>query len=307
MVIETGIHFGLSDADYHGDPALGSTGLKALLQSAPDFWWNSPLNPAREPETETPAKFFGKAVHKCVLEGRTAFEAIYSPCEHPGNIKAGKDERADIAQAGKLAISRADYDRIQTASAFIRANPNLANAFQGGMPEVSVFWEAGGLRFKARFDFLKMNAISDLKSIRNPLGKEFKKACRDRIAELEYGISAEHYMDGRRQMKRLLADGRVFGEHDRDWLTKVAANEVFGFVFVFWQAEGAPISLGFKLSPGNPMLGYARSWISKAVDTYQHFVSEFGTDTAWVLAEPLDELEESEMPVWWTHRQNAGA
>lgn len=306
-MIEPGIYFGLSDTDYHADGALGSTGMKRLLQSAPDFWWESPMNPARPEDKETPAKIFGRALHRAVLEGREAFEAIYSPTEFPGNVKAGKDERAFIASVGKLALSRDDYDRILAASAFIRANPHLGNAFTNGMPEVSVFWERDGIMMKARFDFLKLNAITDLKSIRNRNGKEFKKACRDAIANYEYALSADHYMEGRRQMARLIADGAVFGDHDPAWLSRVAANEVFAFVLVFWQAEGSPISHGFKLSPGNPMLGQARYWIDKAVDTYRRFLAEFGTDTAWILADPLDELDDSDMPIWWQVRQNTGA
>jgi len=303
---EPGIYFGLSDDLYHADPALGSTGLKRLLSSAPDFWWQSPMNPAREPETETPAKIFGKAVHRCVLEGRAAFEAEYAPTDYSGVTKEGKTERAAIAAAGKKPLKREDFNRILAAAAFIKANPNLAGAFENGMPEVSIFWERDGVRLKARLDFLKMNAITDLKSIRNPLGKEFKKACRDRIAELDYTLSAEQYMEGRRQMARLVAEDRVFGDHDPSWLKQVAANSVYAFVLVFWQAEGAPISHGFKLSPGNPLFTYARQSIAQAIHIYQTFMKQFGPDTAWVLAEPLDELDETDLPVWWQQKQMKG-
>jgi len=55
------------------------------------------------------------------------------------------------------------------------------------------------------------------------------------------------------------------------------------------------------------MLGYGRHWIEKAVDTYRRFMAEFGPDTAWVLQEPLEELDESEMAGWWQHKQTTGA
>jgi hypothetical protein len=307
QAIEPGIYFSLSDTEYHADGALGSTNMKQLLQSAPDFWWQSPMNPAREPEKETPAKVFGRAVHKAVLEGADAFRAIYAPTDHPGNVKAGKDEVAAIREAGMIPLKRDDFNRILAASAFIGANRHLSNAFKNGMPEVSVFWDCNGVMMKARFDYLKLNAISDLKSIRNRMGKEFTRACRDAIASYEYILSAEHYMEGRRQMAKLIADGAVYGDHDAERLARVAANEVFAFVLVFWQAEQSPIAHGFKLSPGNPMLGYGRHWIEKAVDTYRRFMAEFGPDTAWVLQEPLEELDESEMAGWWQHKQTTGA
>lgn len=190
---------------------------------------------------------------------------------------------------------------------FIKANTTLSNAFEGGQPEVSVFWTVDGVRFKARFDYLKLNAITDLKSIANRNDKEFAKACRDAVASYDYIISAEHYTEGRRQLKRLLNEGRVFGSYDPEWLAKVAANEVFAFVFVFWQKDGAPISHGIKLSPGNPLFSYARSMIAQAVDNYRTYLAEFGTETAWVPSTPLEELDETDLPVWYQQRLMTGS
>ncbi len=309
-LIPDGIHFGLSDTAYHADPALGSTGLKHLVDNAPDYWWDSWMNPARPEEKETDAIKFGRAVHKCVLEGRDAFEAIYAPTDYPGNIKAGIAERAEIEAQGKMPLKRDDYVRILAASSFIKANKHLADAFTGGFPEVSVFWTDDGIRFKARFDYLKMRAISDLKSIRNPLNKSFVQACRDRIAGLDYTISAAHYMDARKRMVGFVKGWQVFGAPDnqqfRSWLIQAAGINEYAFVFVFWQAEGAPISHGFQISPGNPLLDSARQSIVKAVHNYRRFMTEFGTDTAWVPSTPLDELDETDLPVWWQIRQNTG-
>lgn len=341
-----GIYFGMPDSVYHADPSLGSTGLKKLLASAPDFWWQSSMNPAREPEKETDAKVFGRAVHKCVLEGRDAFEAEFAPQpapeDYPGCLRVVDDLKlflkqnrlaisgskaeliaraktipgcpvvfddvVDVASAsGKTLLKREDYNRILAASAFIKANDNLANAFTGGMPEVSIFWEENGVRLKARLDYLKMNAISDLKSIRNSREIEFKAACRNRIASLNYLLSAEHYCEGRRQMSRLIADGAVYGDHDAEWLRGVAKNQAYAFVLVFWQAEASPISHGFKLSPGNPLFASARAEISRSIEIYQAFMREFGTDTAWILKEPLEELDQTELPNWWHYKQNFGA
>lgn len=302
-----GIYFGMSDTVYHADRALGSTGIKKLIGNAPDFWWDSWMNPAKDGDDDTPAKIFGRQLHQCVLEGADKFKAGHSPQHNPGNVKAGIAEVAEIRAAGKMPVKFKDYGKILAASAFIKANRTLANAFEGGQPEVSVFWTADGIRYKARFDYLKMNAITDLKSLANPYGKEFEKACRDAVASYDYLVSAEHYSEGRRQMKRLLHQGKAFGAFDPEWLAKVAANDVFAFVFVFWQKDGAPISHGVKLSPGNPLFAYARQMIAKGVDNYRRFLAEFGTDTAWVPSTQLDELDETDLPVWYQQRLMTGA
>lgn len=349
-VLPDGIYVTLPEEVYHADPALGSTSLKSLVDNAPDYWWDSWMNPAREPETETPAKLFGRAVHKCVLEGKAAFQAEYAPVPTPDEYQGclrtadeiraflkengkpvGGDKKALVERASELAecpvifdkvlesfeqekrkpLKRDDYNRILAASAFIRANGNLGSAFEGGYPEVSVFWTADGVRFKARFDYLKMRAISDLKSIRNPLNKPFVRACQERIAGLDYTISAEHYMEGRRQMSRLIKAGAVFNApDDRDfmpWLIQVAGNQEYAFLLVFWQAEGAPISTGFVLSPGNPLLAYARTNISKAVHNYRRFMEHFGPSRPWVPTTDLSELDETDLPVWYQQRLLTGA
>lgn len=348
-LVPDGIHFGMTDETYHGDPALGSTGLKDLIDNAPDFWWSSWMNPAREPDKETPAKLFGRAVHKCVLEGRDAFEAVYAPApapdEYPGCLRTADDIKAFLEKAGlpksgkkeeliaraksvagcptifddavsafeasgKLPLKREDFNHIMAASAFIKANSFLRSAFEGGQAEVSIFWTADGIRFKARFDYLKMRAIADLKSIRNPQNKSFVQACRDRIAGLDYVVSAAHYMDARRRMAAFVKTGQVFNAPDsekfRSWLIQVAGITEFAFVFVFWQAEGAPISHGFQISPGNPLIDSAKATIAKAVHNYKTFMTEFGTDTAWVPSTPLEELDETSLPMWWQVKQQRG-
>lgn len=301
-----GIYFGMSDTEYHADHALGSTGLKKLIGNAPDFWWDSWMNPARE-DDDTPAKIFGRQLHQCVLEGLVTFQNKHSPQHNPGNVKAGIEEIAKIKASGKVPVKFKDWTKILAASAFIKANKTLANAFENGQPEVSVFWTVDGVRYKARFDYLKMNAITDLKSLANMYGKEFDKACRDAVASYDYIISAEHYSEARRQMRGLVHAGKVFGSHDPEWLAKVASNEVFAFVFVFWQKDGAPISHGIKLSPGNPLFSYARTLIAKATDNYNRYMAEFGTASAWVPSTALEELDETDLPVWYQQRLMTGA
>lgn len=296
---EPGIYFDLDADEYHRDPALGSTDIRRMLRSPPDYWWHSWMNPMRPPVEPTPAQMFGRAVHLHVLEGPEAFKTQFAPAEYPGNIKAGIEERKAIAEAGKLPLRREEWDRIQIAGSMIRMNPNLAKAFADGMPEVSVFWRDGDVPKKARFDYLKLRAITDLKSIRNAREIDFIEACRRRFADGRYDIQAAHYCDGRKAMQSLVAAGMVYGDGDREWLVRAAAVEAFAFVFVFWQAEDAPITWSMQLSPGNPILDGGRHSIAAAIDRYRSFHERFGTDQAWVLADPIQELDQSELPTWF--------
>ena len=145
--IPDGIHIGLSSDLYHQDDALGSSSLKALNLGAFEYWWNSPLNPAAPEDDQTNAQAVGEAIHKIVLEGRQAFDALYTrrPNDEPGADRAAKSNttraaNAAAAKLGKESLHGEDYDRTVIAGAMIAKNPDLATAFSGGLAEVSVFW-----------------------------------------------------------------------------------------------------------------------------------------------------------------------
>lgn len=302
-----GIYFGLKEDDYHADPALGSTDIRVLFRSGPDYWWNSPKNPFRKPRKPTDAKSFGTALHKRVLEGTQAFDAKYirrpdDPEDASSSEKGAltKETNAKAAKLGKLAVHGDDFDRIIVASALITHNPDLATAFTGGASEVSVFWEENGVRLKARWDYLKPRGVADLKGIANTYDKEFSQACRDAIARYRYDMQATHYLRGRAHLPALIKQGLVYGatSAEEPLIDKVAAAKEWAFVFVFFQSEDAPVTWGTILSPENPIVKYAENQVIAAIERYAAFQAEYG-DQMWLLREPVQELSLDEMPVWF--------
>ena len=305
-----GIYFGLPDSEYHKDAALGSTDIRRVLASPCDYWWGSPHNPLRPDDSPTPAQLFGRAVHKFVLEGEAAFVKAYAPVDLPGNTKAGKSEREAAESEGKIPLKRDDWNRIMLSGQMIRSNPHLGEAFSGGHSEVSVFWKRpDGLRLKCRFDYLKVRAIADLKSIRNSRQIDFVEACRRSLADYRYEIQAEHYFEGRRAMRGLFNGGFVHwpskvkgggagAGSETEWLDRASASTEYAFVFVFWQADNAPITWACSLSPGNPILETARRDIENAFDRYKKFEKQFGLDQPWILQEPISELDLNDLPAW---------
>lgn len=302
-MIEDGIYFGLDEDEYHADPALGSTDIRRLKKSGPDFWWHSRMNPLRPKDSDTAAKLFGRAVHKIVLEGRDKFERLY--VRRPDELaRLTAKERATLAPNGQDVLDGEDYDRILVAGALITKNPDLATAFSGGMPEVSVFWstrmdDGFPVRFKARFDYLKPRGVGDLKSIRNTRGIEFPSACRRAISEWRYDIQARHYLEARAQIERLFMQASVFGDVDDEFLLNVVQAPAYGFQFVFFQATDAPITWSTALSDGNPILEHAANDVAGALAVYRTFMNRFGPNTMWILQEPVNELDVSEMPAWF--------
>src|SRR5262245_22880549 len=99
------------------------------------------------------------------------------------------------------------------AGGSITLNPHLARAFQGGIPEVSVFWvDEQGIACKCRLDWLKPRTIVDIKKCANARERPFDVAVLLAIAEYRYDVSARHYLDGFRYLYQFAAEGRVFGD-----------------------------------------------------------------------------------------------
>jgi hypothetical protein len=297
-----GLYFDLPEEAYHADPALGSTDVKNLRTSGPDYWWNSPHNPDRPKRNDTPYQEFGTAFHVRVLYGKQAFESQY--VRRPDDlVTLTAKARAELCPNGEIVLKGEDYDRIQLLANLVGKTPDLAEAFEGGAPEVSVFWReiinGSAVPCKARFDYLKKRGIGDLKSIRNYRGRSFPEACANAINEYRYDIQAAHYLAGRSHLARFVRDGLVHGDHSQEWLLAAAASE-FAFQIVFFQADSAPIGWTRVFSPGNSVLDIATQHRAQALETYVSYMSKFGPDKMWLLDIEVCELDIEEMPKWYS-------
>lgn len=297
-----GVYLGLNEERYHADPALGSGDIRAVARDPVEFWWDSWMNPNREEREPTPAQVRGTAMHKYVLEGKQGFEGRYmrrpddpEGASPPEKGALTKKHNAAAAAAGKTLLHGRVHDRIMLASQMILANPHLSQAFQGGISEVSVFWERDGVKLKCRIDFVKPRACTDLKSIVNPTKMEFRERCRVEMMRRKLPMQAEHYLEGRRMFNDFVQQRRVFGTDmiDDGFLSRIAMSSEFAFAFVFFQAEGAPQTWGRQFSPGNELLKIAREQIETALEKYRAYRKKFGTDF-WVLQEALGEADETE-------------
>jgi hypothetical protein len=302
---QDGIYFGLDENAYHDDPSLGSTDLRRLARNPTSYWWDSPMNPARPRRRETPSLLFGRAMHKLIYEGADAFDRLYirGPDQDPEASPAEKAQRTKKANEraraeGKDCLPAESYDRIVVSSAMITKNPELATVFSGGMSEVSVFWVKDGVRLKARLDYLKIRGVGDLKSVANQYDNDFETECHRAIASYRYDAQAAHYLDARAALPKLVAEGRVNGDHDAEWLRKVCASR-FAWQWIFFQSENAPITFSLILSPQNPMVELGRAVIERGLARWREYMEQWGPNEIWLLIKKPREIAVEDMPGWY--------
>lgn len=149
----------------------------------------------------------------------------------------------------------------------------LRQAFTGGLSEVSVFWtDENGIRQRARFDKLKPRVTLDLKTFSSwDETKDFDVGLLREAKQRGYLLQTAHYDEGRHQLRRLVAEGKVFGGTDeqRGILKQIAESEVWGWMWVYAITVGVPLMTGIRYDLGG--LTHA-SWAQKRDDALARFL-----------------------------------
>ncbi len=187
--------------------------------------------------------------------------------------------------SGKTLLSAELMARIEYAAAMIEKHPQLSLAFTGGMPEVSIFWtdEETGIPCKARLDYLKPQAVVDLKTFTNQFGMPIRKAIARQMANYRYHIQARWYLDAASLVN---ADG-TFG-----W-----AAHPRTFLFVFQQQGPAPVARGLVLDPGT-IMDIARQEIDEAKAQWMRCWHTFGPGDPWVDTHEIETFDDTEFPAY---------
>ena len=190
-----------TNAEYHGGPGISKSKLDAML-AGPRIYWNSYVNPDREPRKTTPALLLGSATHSAILEpDRFPIDFVVIP-DYNLQTKAGRAERdlflEECAAANVVPIT-ADQHALACGmrdSVFAHpvAGPMLGDLRRAGaMAEQSYYAidPATGLLVKCRFDYLlaRSGIALDLKTTRGAKPRDFAKSC----ATYGYDRQEAHY------------------------------------------------------------------------------------------------------------------
>ncbi len=97
----------------------------------------------------------------------------------------------------RIGIPATDWDQIAKDAALVQKVPAVAKLITGGAAEVSVFWTCpeSGIGMKARFDYLRAEGWTELKSFANASGKHLFQCLTDAIKFNRYYIDAAAYLE----------------------------------------------------------------------------------------------------------------
>lgn len=177
----------------------------------------------------------------------------------------------------------------------------LKDALRGGLSEVSIFWiDEDGVRHRARLDYLKPNVSIDLKTITEWKRADFRKSLLEECILRGYVIQGVHYDEARRQLRKAVAEGRIFGgnKKQRALLERIARAEEWGWVWIFAKMEGAPQVKGIVLDKLGGQYKKAERQRNTAIANFVYFRSLYGMDAHWFDREVVWEPAEDDWPTF---------
>lgn len=184
--MELGIYYDLSNADYHKDPAIGSTSVKAISVSPANLYFN--------PFKGSKSAHIGSAIHAAVLE-----PDIFKKDFHQlvgGFDRKSKEYKAAAKKYGaEFVLVGSEIETVKKMVESARLNADFVDYLRSpGHSEISMFAKCDitGLNLKCRFDRLSDSYPYplDLKSCRNATPRGFSQD----FGKLNYHIQAAFYL-----------------------------------------------------------------------------------------------------------------
>lgn len=185
LLPDVGLHHGVDENAYHGDPnSLSSSSAKTLLYDGPDEY----LRKSQEPKEYKPAFAFGSVVHALVLgvgdyEVLTDFDNFRS--------KKAREARDELIALGVAPILVKDFEMAQAMAQSVFEHPRAAELLAHGAPEVSM-WATDpstGVRMRGRIDWFNGSNVDVKTSGRDVDQSSFT----DAVWNFHYAFQAAWY------------------------------------------------------------------------------------------------------------------
>lgn len=182
----------ISNEVYHADRSCVSvSSLKQLLRSPAHF--RAHLDGQRH---ETPAMFFGTAIHARLLEPDLfAREYVVAPT---GDKRTSESKAFHLANADKRILTADQAVAIEGIARNVAAHSSLSTLLRAGLKEQTIIWQdqETGIWLKIRPDCLCSDLGTgiclDVKSTDDASPAEFPRAC----VNFDYDLQSAVYRDG---------------------------------------------------------------------------------------------------------------
>ena len=181
----------ITNEEYHADPAISASHLKAVMQS-PYHYWSRYVDPDRRPVEPTAAMKLGSLAHCAILEPDELLQRYGVTPDRRST--AGRAAAEQMAAEGIEAVTSSDMALALSMAAAVRNHPAASALLQTGKAEQSFWWDdlSSGLRCKCRPDWYFGSTVVDIKTTTDASPQAFARS----VATFAYHVQAAHYLAG---------------------------------------------------------------------------------------------------------------
>lgn len=174
----------IPESQYFSGPELSASGAKLLLRSPAKYRHDRD----NHHESTAPAMRVGSAFHTSVLGSGKPFTVI-----EDRRTKTGKEQAHQAGKDGIIVLTPAESSTVEAMTEAVNAHETASAILSEGKPEQSIYWtdQETGVKCRARLDWLRGNAIVDLKSTLDASPDGFAKS----LVNFGYAIQAAWYQD----------------------------------------------------------------------------------------------------------------
>ena len=197
-------------------------------------------------------------------------------------------------------------EEIKMADYTLRLDKHSSASVSNGDAEVSVLYhhvieelDGSGKKYripcKARFDYLRLKAITDLKTFSSNPNETFKRAVVRAIASYRYNVQAAGYRQAWEAALPLIADQKIIGNPGFKQRMADAARFEKSFFFLF-QMAGLPVSRLFQF-PLSGSIAYdaGQTVLKEGQINFARCYEAYGTDP-WLEVEAPEMLTDDDFP-----------
>lgn len=179
---------------------------------------------------------------------------------------------------GKRALSSDNFEVVEGIMDSINKRPKIREILSKGYSEVTIIWrdEETGILCKCRLDYVRPEAIGELKSFALKSKKPLKKVVCDEIAYNQYNFQYKVYSQALETIIRKIRkkEAEVFGEVDQEWLEAFLKSPKKQFYIVFVRTAAPFQSVAVLLEKG--VEGATENvYHSEATLMYRHAIDRF--------------------------------
>lgn len=223
---------------------------------------------------------------------KSALRPEYVMAAKRARLKVIEDWKVDetIRHGGRQALSKRCMATLRfinhlmdTLRSDLQGASVRSDSLTNGYAEVSVFFtdEATGVRCKARFDYLRVKGIVDLKTFMARPDKDTIGAFLLSVQRYGYDLQAAAYLRAWRAMAALIAAGKVYGDHDPAFVSRLRVDKDPLWRWVTVQTAGM-IEIDTLDMNAGLALGAAEAQVRQALNSYAEYRDRYGLSAPWV-------------------------